>query len=242
MSRLNDPKIPRLIGISLIAFAIAFNLPYAWLAANFDYPAVLRSPPGAILAAFAEGGAALVLAWAAFALAALLFAPVAVGVAVVTRRSGHPTSAIAALGVAAGVTQAIGLSRWVYAVPGLAASWAASAEDAAMRNSIETVFTTLHQFAGVGVGEAIGQSLTALWLIGVAVGQRGHPRFGSAVAAVGLLGGVILLFGLVEGLATVLAFDPGVFGLSALVGFLVLTIWMIWTGILCIRRPEATAR
>ncbi len=112
--------------------------------------------------------------------AALLFAPIAIGVATVTRRSGHPSSAIAALGIAAGVTQAIGLSRWVYAVPGLAAGWADSAADPAMRKSIETTFLTLHQFAGVGIGEAIGQSLTAFWLIGVSLGQSGHPRFGRA--------------------------------------------------------------
>ena len=170
MDRFDEAKGARRVGIALIVFAIAFNLPYAWLASNFDYPDILRSPPGVVLAAFADGGAPLVLAWAAFALAALLFAPIAVAVAAVTRRSEEPSSAVAALGIAAGVTQAIGLSRWVYAVPGLAASWVASAGDAGARASIETTFTTLHQFAGVGIGEAIGQSLTAFWLIGVAIG------------------------------------------------------------------------
>ena len=211
MDRSSGSKGERLIGIALIDFAIGFNLPYVWLASTFDYPAILRSPPGAILAAFADGGAPLVIAWAAFALAALLFAPIAVGVAVVTRRRGYPSSEVAALGIAAGVTQAIGLSRWVYAVPGLAASWVASADDAGTRTAIETTFTTLHQFAGVGIGEAIGQSLTAFWLIGVALRQRRHPRFGNRVAGVGLIGGLILLFGLVEGLATVIPFDPGLF-------------------------------
>ena len=146
--------------------------------------------------------------------------------------------AIAALGVAAGVTQAIGLSRWVYAVPGLAAAWAASPDEPSLRATIETVFLTLHQSAGVGTGEAIGQSLTAFWLIGVAVGQLGHPRFGPAPAALGLIGGVVLLLGLVEGLATVVAFDPGVFGLAGVAGFLLLTVWMIWTGVLCVLRPS----
>lgn len=240
MDRSDESRVTRRIGIILIVFAIAFNLPYAWLATNFDYPAILRSPPGVVLGAFAEGGASLILAWAAFALAALLFAPIAIGVATVTRQDGHAASAVAALGIAAGVTQAIGLSRWVYAVPGLAAGWSASGADPGMRTSIETTFTTLHQFAGVGIGEAIGQSLTAFWLIGVAIGQRRHPRFGVAVASVGLIGGLVLLVGLVEGLATVIPFDPGVFGLAGVVGFLLLTIWLIWTGILCILRPAAS--
>ncbi len=237
MDRSDEAKVVRRVGIALIVFAIAFNLPYAWLASNFDYPDILRSPPGVVLAAFADGGAPLILAWAAFALAALLFAPIAVAVAVATRRSGDLSSAVAALGIAAGVTQAIGLSRWVYVVPGLASSWVASAGDAGTRASIETTFMSLHQFAGVGIGEAIGQSLTAFWLIGAAIEQRRHPRFGGVLAGVGLIGGLVLLLGLVEGLATVIPFDPGVFGLAAVVGFLVLTVWMIWTGVLCIRRP-----
>jgi hypothetical protein len=227
----------RRLGAVFILFAIAFNLPYAWLGANFSYPDILRRPPGEILTAFAAGGAPLILAWAGFALAALLLAPVAVGMAAATRRAGNGASAIAGLGVAAGLAQAIGLCRWVYAVPGLAAAWTSA--DAAGKAAVETTFTMLHQFAGVGIGEAIGQSLTAFWLIGVAVSQRRHPRFGGPVAAFGLLGGIVLLPGVVEGLATVLAFEPGIFGLSALVGYLMLTVWLIWTGVLCILRPAA---
>jgi hypothetical protein len=129
----------------------------------------------------------------------------------------------------------------VYAVPGLAAGWVASAADPGLRSSIEASFTTLHQFAGVGIGEAIGQSLTAFWLIGVAVGQRRNPRFGRGPATLGVIGGIVLLLGLVEGLATVMAFDPGAFGLAAVLGFLLLTVWMIWTGLLCILRPATGA-
>ena len=154
-----------------------------------------------------------------------------------TRRPDRSASAVAAIGVAAGVTQAIGLSRWVYAVPGLAAAWAAGS-DAAARAPVETTFVALHQFAGVGIGEAIGQSLTALWLILVAAAQWRHPRFGAAVAVVALLAGLILLLGLPEGLATVVPFDASAFGLAAPIGFLLLTIWMIWTGVLCILRPR----
>jgi hypothetical protein len=240
MLRLNGAGAVRAIGVALVAFAIAFNIPYAWLAANFDYPAILRRPAGMVLSRFAEGGAPLILAWGGFALAALLFAPVAVGIATVTRRPGHAAAAVAALGVGAGVVQAIGLSRWVYAVPGLASLWLAG--EAVTRAVAETVFLALHQFAGVGIGEAIGQTLTAFWLIGVALGQRRHPRFGPWPAALGMAGGVVLVLGLAEGLATVIRFDPGPLGLAAPVGYMMLTIWLIWTGVLCILRPAAVAQ
>ncbi len=238
MSGSNEVRLTQFFGVAFIVFAIAFNVPYAMLAASFEYPDILRQPPGTILAAFNAGGTGLVLTWAAFALAALLFAPIAVGVAVVTRRPRDSSAAVAGLGVAAGITQAIGLSRWVYAVPGLAAAWQASAADSALRASIETTFLTLHQFAGVGIGEAIGQTLTGFWLLGAALAQRNHPRFRGTLPWIGLIGGVILLLGVVEGLATVVPFDPGLFGLSALAGYLVLTVWLIWTGVLCILRPN----
>jgi hypothetical protein len=217
----------RPLGVVLIVYAIAFNVPYAWLAANFEYPDILRRPSGEILTAFDAGGGPLILAWFAFMVAALLLAPVAVGLG---RTMG--TGGVAALGVAAGVTQAIGLSRWVYAVPGLALAWQA---DAAGRPAIEATFEALHQFAGVGIGETIGQSLTAFWLIGVAMVQRHDPRFGRLVAAVAIVAAVILLLGQVEGLSTSMSFAPGIFGLGALVGFLLLTLWMVWTGVLLIR-------
>lgn len=231
---MNQTNLTRLIGCALILFAIAFNLPYLWLASNFEYPAILRRPPGEVLEAFVAGGAPLIFAWAAFALAALLFAPVAVAVSVIMKTGGRSSSSIAALGIAAGVTQAIGLSRWIYAVPLLANNWQ-SATDPLLRSSTETAFTMLHQFAGVGIGEAIGQSLTAFWMIGVATQQLTHPRFSRWIASLGFTGGVVLLLGLVEGVSTVLSFDPGAFGLAAMIGFLVFTVWLIWTGICCFK-------
>jgi Domain of unknown function (DUF4386) len=226
----------RWIGVALIVFAIAFNGPYTWLGLNFNYPAILRQPAGDILTAFGAGGAQLILAWLGFALAALLLAPVALGVAHVTRTAdGARADGVAALGVAAAIAQAIGLSRWVYAVPGLAAAWAA---EPGARASIEATFFALHQFAGVGIGEAIGQTLTAFWLIGVGATQARHPRFGFVSAGLAWLAAAFLLLGQVEGVATVLAFDPGLFGLGAMIGFLVLTVWMIWTGARCLAAKD----
>ena len=53
----------RLTGIAAISLAVGFNLPYAALAVIYDYPGVLRRPPGEALELFLAGGAWLVLAW-----------------------------------------------------------------------------------------------------------------------------------------------------------------------------------
>ncbi|HVY18479.1 MAG TPA: DUF4386 domain-containing protein [Bauldia sp.] len=233
-----NPSTVRWLGVGFIAFAIAFNLPFTYLGSNFNYPAILREPVSTILPAFAAGGTGLILAWFGFMVAGLVLAPVAVGIAKATARSGNAAHAVAGLGVAAALAQAIGLSRWVYAVPGLAAQWSA-ATDPVTKAAIEQTFTTLHQFAGVGVGEAIGQSLTAFWVIGVALAQWRHPRFGAAVAILGIVTGIVLVVGLSEGLATAIPFSPGILGMAALIGFILLSLWLIWTGILCLLRPTA---
>jgi hypothetical protein len=220
------------IGVALILYAVACGLPAVWLAVNFHYPEILRQPPDVILSAFANGGPALILAWAFFALAALLLAPLAVAVSRVTTAP----SGVAALGVAAGLAQAVALSRWVYVVPGLADSWEAA--DDTSRAGIEALFMTLHQFAGVGMGEAVGQTLTGFWLIGVAASQHRHPRYGRLLGWLGLAGGGVLVLGLAEGLATVVDFDPGLLSLAAPLGFLILAIWMVWTGIACVRHTD----
>ena len=46
----------KIVGGSLIALAVGFNLPFALLAARFDYPDILRRPVAEILTAFQAGG------------------------------------------------------------------------------------------------------------------------------------------------------------------------------------------
>ncbi len=60
-----------LIGVSAVALAITFNIPFAVLAATFDYPDILRRPAPEVLAAFSAGGAGLILTWYSFMLCAL---------------------------------------------------------------------------------------------------------------------------------------------------------------------------
>src|SRR6185436_15395804 len=67
-----------LTGLLLIAMPLAFNASFALLGMRFDYPDILRRPTDEVLARFREGGSSLVLLWWAFALTAVLFAPVVV--------------------------------------------------------------------------------------------------------------------------------------------------------------------
>ncbi len=57
------------------------------------------------------------------------------------------------------------------------------------------------------------------------------------MAVLGIVTGIVLILGLAEGLATAIPFNVGILGLAALIGFVLLSLWLVWTGILCILRP-----
>ncbi len=209
-------KRPYGVAAALAALAIGFNLPYARLAVIFDYPGILRQPAEEILQAFAAGGPGLVLTWYAFALAALLFVPVAMAHALAARRAQTQTAlaiAAAVAGALAGMLQAMGLLRWVMVVPGLAAS-----------GDVEG-FTLLHAFAGVAVGEHLGQLLTAFHVALVAQMQR--PERAPRTALLGRLTAAAITVGAFEGVVLSVGADGSAFGLVAVAGYLGLTVWML---------------
>jgi hypothetical protein len=213
----------RLAGLSLIFLAIAFNAVFAWLGAIFDYPDILRRAPSEILTRFSAGGPTLIFAWAAFMLSAAWLVPTSGWLSAVTAQRGIVTTAALACGVAAGLAQAVGLSRWVFVVPGLAA--------APPSEIVTLLFQAIHQYGGVAIGEQLGQFFTALWVLLLAVAQArgGLPmRWASAV---GVVASALIFVCLSEAYATVLPFDPGPLALAAPVGFMLLSVWMLITGV-----------
>jgi hypothetical protein len=219
-------------GAAAIALAIGFNVPYAALAVTYNYPDILRSPPGEALDLFAAGGARLVLIWHAFAVSALLMAPLAIALTLTPRAVAQkPALAVGAaiVGTLAGVTQAIGLWRWVFVVPGLARIHAdPGAEETAMR-AAEQTFDLINQYGGLAIGEHLGQLLTALFVLFLGAMQWGEAKRISAV--IGFVTAAAIILGANEGVAIAIGRSGEPFGLVTIVGFLGLTIWLIATGI-----------
>ena len=153
------------MGVLLILVPILFNAVFADLARTFEYPDILRKEPGEILTRFRAGGSGLVLRWWAFALVAIAFIPFGVAVPEILAPGSTFTTVAAAVGVAAGLVQAIGLVRWPFLVPELARRYADPAATQGQRDTIELVFTSIHRLLGVGIGEHFGYLLTGLWCI-----------------------------------------------------------------------------
>ncbi|MBR7621046.1 DUF4386 family protein [Phenylobacterium sp. 20VBR1] len=225
-------------GLAAIALAVGFNIPYAALASLYEYPAILRRPAADALDLFAAGGPPLVLAWIGFMLAALAMVPLATALAITPQRlTARPALAVGAAvsGALAGLAQAIGLSRWVFAVPALAEAHLTGSPEA--RLSAEHAFDLLNAWGGVAIGEHLGQLLTAAFVLQVALLQRAERR--TIAGLLGLTTTALLLAGAAEGPAVALGVSGEAFALTTIAGFLALTLWLIATGVGLIRVPRA---
>jgi hypothetical protein len=175
-------SVATIAGLLLIAVPLAFNVVFARLAATFDYPDILRRPTAEVLARFRAGGTPLVLTWWAFALTAVLLAPLVVLFAAAVP-DADPTllSVATTVGVLAAAVQFLGLIRWPFLVPYLA--------QAGDSEAVDVVFQAFNRYLGVAVGEHLGYLLTGAWttLAGVALTQT--------AAAPGWLGVVGIVIG-----------------------------------------------
>lgn len=236
----------RFAGIGAIVLAIGFNVPYAILASTFDYPAILRQPAGEVLKAFAAGGPALVLTWYAFFISAVLMIPLAIAIAFYGNDwQKHPALSIggAIIGTLAGLSQAVGLSRWVFAVPSLAGLYMDPVASMSQKAAAEVVFDMLNHWGGVAIGEHIGQVLTLLWVGCIVLTQSNSDRrMVQITAAIGSIAVLSMGFGLGDGLMIALGDADAIFALGTIIGYVALSAWLLLTGILLIRlAPNQTA-
>lgn len=223
----------RLAGLLLVFLVIAFNALFALLAARFDYPDILRRPTNEVLGRFRQGGSGLALVWWAFALVALLIAPLAVLLAhVLAEADGTVLAVGSTIGVIAGIVQFLGLVRWPFLVPYLARIAAEPDAGTARQEAVDVVFQSLNRYLGVAVGEHAGYLLTGAWsiFIGVAVLQ-------DSTAVPGWLGLPGLVIGPVMMLCSlefVGRFEPSGWKLAGAltpIAYIAWSIWLAATGI-----------
>jgi hypothetical protein len=182
-----------LTSVLLIVLPVAFNAAFALLAARFDYPDILRRPTAEILERFARGGASLVSLWWAFAMTAVLLAPLAVLLSAELRGADATLLAVGTVtGVLAAAVQFLGLIRWPFLVPYLARTMADPDASPARKDAVDVVFQSFNRFLGVAVGEHLGFLLTGAWsaLVGFAVLQTGLPGW---LGAIGIAIGAVLI-------------------------------------------------
>lgn len=225
----------RLTGLLFIIGAVLVNIPYTLLIMNFDYPDILREGAGSILSKFHAGGSGLILTWLAFAWAGLPILAAIVLLWKMLEREDTPYLGFATVaGIIGGITQMLGLLRWTFVVPGLAAIYTAPGASAAAKESAVVVFQAIHQYGGVVLGEHIGQSFTIIWMLLVSAAMFKSSLFKPWLGWLGILASLVYASAQTELLATVIPGFP-VLAQAGLYGSLLWLAWMVVTGVFLLR-------
>lgn len=231
--------LSRLTGVGLIILGIYLNIPFSILSVIFDYPEILREPTGHVLTLFKQGGPSLIAVWYAFALTPIILVIVVLLMDRVLLENREGKIGLAAVfGVLAGILQALGLIRWVFVVPGLADAYTDPKANEATKAAAAIVFEGFHQYAGVAIGEHLGQLFTALWLILVSAAIIESDRFCNWQGIAGIIIALFMILGLVEGFATVIPFDGAIIGVFTPLSFIALSVWMIVLGIVLLWQTD----
>ncbi|HMJ48085.1 MAG TPA: DUF4386 domain-containing protein [Ferruginibacter sp.] len=223
-------KSDKTIGLCLITGAIGVFIPYSILTITFEYPDILRQETGVILNKFHEGGTPLILTWWAFA---ILGTPLLIAYILIGQKFENRLSFIkwvTVLGVISGIAQIVALMRWVFVVPVIANNYI-STSDAATKAAAIISFQTIHQFAGVLLGEHIGQLFTISWTLMISYAFLRLNIFSRWVSWWGIIASLIYLMGQAELFAIVIQGLP----VWELAGFIGSTLWLIWLIILGIK-------
>jgi hypothetical protein len=220
----------RIAGALLVFLPLAFNTCFALLGRSFAYPGILRRPTSEVLARFRAGGARLLLLWWAFALTAVLLAPVAVLLG--QELVGVDESLVAVsvtTGVLAAAVQFLGLVRWPLLVPYLARADVDAGP--ARREAVDIVFQSFNRYLGVAVGEHLGYLFTGGWSAstGIALMQATNMPWWLGLAGV-VAGGLLMICSL----EFVGAFEErGWRGAAVLtpVAYVIWSVWLIAVGV-----------
>jgi hypothetical protein len=220
-------KTIRLGGWALVFGAISFMAIFAFLAARFDYPAILDGPANIVLPKLLSTGAVGRAAWAIYAFLPVVWIPAGVGAYYALRRT-HPGAMLLGLqaAVVAALAMMLGPMRWPSIHWRLAELYGAA--DPGQRSVLGALFDGLNVYLGNYVGEFLGElSFSTFFLLSswVLLRSRLTPSW---VAVLGFLTGVSGLVGMIRNLT------PAMAGVAAATNYL-LPVWMIVFGVVLIR-------
>lgn len=210
-------------GILLIAGAIALLIPYTILTIIFEYPDILRQDTATILTKFHEGGSSLICTWFAFAVTGIPLIPAYIIIGQQYENKAPLVRMATTTGVIGLIVQMVGLLRWTFVVPVLADTFV-NTTDEATKAAVVVAFKTIHQFAGVILGEHLGQVFTIAWTVMITFSFAKLKLLPKWVSALAIVSSLIYLMAQAELFATVIPGIP-VFDLA---GFIGSTLWLAW--------------
>ena len=222
------------IGWLLIAGAVGVLIPYSILTIIFDYPDILRQNTSIILTKFHEGGNELIWTWFFFALIGLPLIPAYILIGQKFENKAPLVRMATTIGVIGLIVQMIGLLRWTFVVPVLADSFVHATDEATKAAAIVS-FKTIHQFAGVILGEHLGQLFTIAWTVMMTISFAKLKLMPKWVNWLGIISSLIYLLAQAELFATVIKGFP-VWDMAGFIGSTLWLVWLIIVGVMFIKK------
>jgi hypothetical protein len=180
-------------GLSFIVGALAFVAVFSYLAAQFDYPAILDGPAAEVLPRLRNGGAVMRAVWAVYAFLPLLLVPGAVAAYLACPSSrGRMTLALVAAAIGA-LAMCLGLIRWPSVHWALAEAHAQAGPEA--RISLGAVFLGLNLYLGNYIGEFLGELCLGVFFLLAGWSMLGEARFPRWVGWAGVAFASLFLVG-----------------------------------------------
>jgi hypothetical protein len=228
----------KVIGGLLIAGALGLFIPYNILIFIFDYPDILREDTSTILKKFHEGGSSLIWTWFSFALTGLPLLPAYILIGEKLKEKSGLVTIATTIGIFGLIVQMIGLLRWTFVVPILADSFMNATNEAAKEAAIIN-FKVIHQFAGVLLGEHLGQLFTIVWTVMVSIIFQKTKLFPAWLSSFAYVASAIYFLAQFELFATVMQFPS--WDLAGFIGSSMWLIWLVMVGVFYFRmKPHQT--
>ena len=222
-------------GLSLIVGAVAFVGVFSFLAARFDYPAVLDGTAADVLPRLLATGNSGRFVWALYGILPLIWIPAGVAGFQALRRvheGGMRTAMFFAL--LSSISMTLGLWRWPSIHWTLAQAYAIGSETD--KAAITVVFDGLNSFLGNYIGEFLGElSFSFFFLLSGLTMISRESRFPRWIGVLGILTAIAGLIGMFRNVTSTVA--P-----VAAVNNYLLPMWMIVFGVALLRNQATTVR
>jgi Domain of unknown function (DUF4386) len=218
------------IGWLILFGAIGVFIPYTILTIIFEYPDILRQNTATILTKFHEGGSRLIWTWFAFAITGITLIPAYILIGKKLENRSSLVRVATTIGLVGLIVQMVGLLRWTFVVPVLADTFVQATDDSTKAAAI-VAFKTIHQFAGVLLGEHLGQLFTIIWTVLISLSFAKLKLMPKWISWLGYASSFIYLLAQAELLSTAI---PGL-PVWDMAGFIGSTLWLVWLVIIGIK-------
>jgi hypothetical protein len=206
---------------------------FSFLAARFNYPAVLDGPAAAVLPALLATGSDGRMVWALYSVLPLIWIPAGVAAYHALRPTHEATMRLALqCALVAALTMMLGLMRWPALHWHLATAYVQA--EPPVQAALAGLFDGLNAYLGNYIGEFLGElSFSAFFLL-TSVAWLGTPRLARWIGWLGLVTGVAGLVGMFRNLT-------GAVAPVAAVNNYLLPLFMIVLGVALARWRETEA-